>query len=85
MTTTTTAKSKIIIYQEDTYYAIKQLNKKKAVGADNLTMKPLDYENIFDVRLNGRNAIQVARIFGDYVKRAKWQRQILEVVSSNLT
>ena len=52
-------KKKIKIYQEETLQALKYLNKKKALGADNLSAKPLDYDAIFDVSLEGKTAIQI--------------------------
>ena len=53
--TTTRNCKKIIIENEEMMRAVNKINKNKAIGIDNLTLKPLDKKETVKFKINGRN------------------------------
>ena len=53
MVTTTKGAEKMEVKEEEMKKAIETINKNKAIGIDNLTLKPLDKKEMLKYKING--------------------------------
>ena len=74
---------KIIIETEEMVRAINKINKNKAIGIDNLTLKPLDKKETVKFKINGLDWKESQEI--EKCKQGWWHRRIIERVSNSLT
>ena len=54
---------KITIKEEDVKEAINRINKNKAIGVDNITMKPIDKIQSLKMNINGFNYEETNKIW----------------------
>ena len=64
--------------------ALKKINKNKAIGVDNMTLKPLDKKQILSIKKDGFTYEESNLIWKKKMTKKVWREKILEGVPDNI-